>query len=301
MARRKRGRRIDGWLLVDKPEGVTSTQVVGRARWAFDAQKAGHAGTLDPLATGLLAVAFGEATKTVPYAQDGLKTYRFTVRWGELSATDDREGEIIERSAIRPDNAAIEAVLPDFVGTIMQRPPAFSAIKVGGARAYDLARDGAPPELAERPILIRQLRLIDRPDVDHAVLEMTCGKGGYVRSVARDLGAALGTVARVDELRRVASGGFAVDAALSFAALEALRDDPAGGDYLLPVQAGLSDLPRIAVDDSVAGQLRHGQGAAAPRCDAPVYWLSCRDQPVAIMASEGGLPVIRRIFSEPAE
>ncbi|MEO1611168.1 MAG: tRNA pseudouridine(55) synthase TruB, partial [Pseudomonadota bacterium] len=179
MARKRKGDKVDGWLIVDKPEGVTSTQVVGRARWAFNAQKAGHAGTLDPLATGLLAVAFGEATKTVPYAQDGLKTYHFTARWGEASATDDREGEIIATSDARPTPAAIEAALPRFTGEIMQTPPVFSAIKVDGARAYDMARKGEDVALQARPIWIEALRLLSIDDADHATFEMICGKGGY--------------------------------------------------------------------------------------------------------------------------
>ncbi|MFV0475312.1 MAG: tRNA pseudouridine(55) synthase TruB [Pikeienuella sp.] len=297
MARRKRGNPVDGWLIVDKPEGVTSTQAVGRARWACDAQKAGHAGTLDPLATGLLAVAFGEATKTVPYAQEGLKTYRFTARWGEATTTDDREGEICASASARPDRAAIEAILPRFTGDIMQRPPVFSAIKVEGARAYDLARKGEEVALAARPIHVERLALIDRPDPDHAEFEMVCGKGGYVRSMARDLGEALGTCAHVRALRRIASGGFTLTGAVGFEALEGLRGDPAAAARLLPVAAGLSGLPRVDLDAEAARRLAMGEAAAAPRLDAPVYWAAHDGAPVAVLGGEGGAVRIRRVFS----
>ena len=183
MGRRKKGRPVHGWLIVDKPEGVTSTQVVGRARWAFDAQKAGHSGTLDPFATGLLAVAFGEATKTVPYAQEGEKTYHFTVRWGQATTSDDREGEVCATSDLRPFAAEIEAALPSFRGEIMQTPPLFSAVKVDGERAYDIARRGDTAELKARPLTVHKLELLKIIDADHAVIEMVCGKGGYVRSI----------------------------------------------------------------------------------------------------------------------
>lgn len=317
MGRRKTGREIDGWLVVDKPAGVTSTQVVSRARWAFDARKAGHAGTLDPLADGLLAIAFGEATKTVPFAQDGLKTYRFTARWGEATATDDREGEVTARSDVRPSAAEIEAVLPRFRGVIMQAPPAYSAIKVEGERAYDLARRGEAPALAERPIRIEGLTLLSCDDDDHATFEMICGKGGYVRSMARDLGLALGTVAHVTALRRVASGAFTVDGATSHEALEALKTDPARDERLLPVAAGLAGLPVVDVGAEAAARLRHGDASAAPHApaDAPgsVYWARCGGAPVAVLETAagdastemsrdggGGARKIRRVFSAPA-
>ncbi|RMD92040.1 MAG: tRNA pseudouridine(55) synthase TruB, partial [Alphaproteobacteria bacterium] len=193
MARRRKGRDISGWLVVDKPAGLTSTAVVNKVRWALQAQKAGHAGTLDPLATGVLAVALGEATKTVPYVTDALKCYRFTVRWGEATNTDDAEGEVIARSDRRPTAEEIEAALPAFRGEIMQVPPQFSAVKIDGERAYALAREGQTPELAARPLWVESLELVEQPDEDHAVFEMVCGKGGYVRAIARDLGEALGT------------------------------------------------------------------------------------------------------------
>ena len=188
MGRRRRGRPIHGWFILDKPLGMTSTQAVGKVRHAFDAAKAGHAGTLDPLATGILPIALGEATKVVSAVQDGAKAYRFTIRWGEERDTDDAEGQMIRQSGNRPRAADITAALPQFVGEIEQVPPAFSAVKVDGARAYDLARGGEMPKLAARLIRIDELRLIDCPDPDHAILEMICGKGAYVRGLARDLG-----------------------------------------------------------------------------------------------------------------
>ena len=203
MARRKKGRALSGWLIVDKPLGITSSAVVNKAKWAFDAQKAGHAGTLDPEATGVLAIAFGEATKTVPYVTDSMKAYRFTVRLGQATNTDDGEGEVIRESDLRPSADEIRASLPEFSGDIMQVPPQYSAVKVDGERAYKRARDGEEMELAARPLFVESLELVEMPDADHAVFEMICGKGGYVRSIARDLGQALGCFGHVVQLRRV--------------------------------------------------------------------------------------------------
>ena len=297
MARRKKGRAVHGWIIVDKPVGVTSTQVVGRVRWAFDAQKAGHAGTLDPLATGLLAVALGEATKTVPYAQDGLKTYQFTARWGEATSTDDREGQVCETSERRPSKDEIEAVLPRFIGDIMQTPPIYSAIKVDGERAYDLARAGEEVALKARPLWMESLRLIDMPDADHARFEMVCGKGGYVRSLARDLGEALGCYAHVATLRRVASGGFDLSAALQWDAIEPLRANPERDVHILPVEAGLSDLPSFEVNEDAATRIYHGDARAAPALRAEAYWLSYQGQPLAVAERENdGPPRLQRVF-----
>lgn len=295
MARRKKGRPIDGWLVIDKPSGVGSTDVVSKARWALQAQKAGHAGTLDPLATGVLAVAFGEATKTVQYAMDGAKTYRFTVRWGEARDTDDAEGAVIGTSDARPDAAAIEALLPEFQGVVMQRPPLYSAIKVDGARAYDLAREGAAPELEARPIRIDALRLLRSPDADCAEFEMVCGKGGYVRSVARDLGERLGCLGHVTSLRRLSSGPFDVEDAISIENLDAMRDTPLSDLPLLPVATGLDDIPALAVDGGTAARIRQGQAApvigALAGCDlsyGDAVWASHEGEPVAIGVYKGG-------------
>lgn len=297
MARRKKGRAVHGWVVVDKPEGVTSTQVVGRVRWAFDAQKAGHAGTLDPLATGLLAVALGEATKTVPYAQDGLKTYQFTARWGQATTTDDREGDVCATSEKRPSGAEIEAVLPQFIGDIMQTPPIFSAIKVDGERAYDLARAGEDVALKARPLWMESLRLVDMPDADHARLEMVCGKGGYVRSLARDLGDALGCCAHVAALRRVASGGFDLSSSLKWDRIEPLRDDPQRDVHIQPVEAGLSELPSFEVNADAAARIFHGDSRAAPALSAEAYWLSHNGRPLAVAERDDGAPPrLQRVF-----
>ena len=208
MARMKKGRAVSGWLVVDKPAGITSTAIVNKVKWAFQAQKAGHAGTLDPAATGVLAITLGEATKTVPYITDALKCYHFRMTFGASTTTDDAEGDVLERSDLRPDDAAIEAALARFRGDIEQVPPQFSAVKVEGERAYDLAREGEAMILAARPLFVERLVIIDRPDVDHVDLEMVCGKGGYVRSIARDLGQALGCLGHVAWLRREWSGPF---------------------------------------------------------------------------------------------
>ncbi|MEM7270218.1 MAG: tRNA pseudouridine(55) synthase TruB [Pseudomonadota bacterium] len=296
MARRKRGRRVDGWLIVDKSAGVTSTQVVGRVRWAFEAQKAGHAGTLDPLATGLLAVALGEATKTIPYAQNGLKTYRFTANWGAETTTDDLEGEITRRCDNRPSEADIYACLPTLMGEIMQTPPIYSAIKVDGARAYDLARAGEEVALKARPIQIDQLALLSA-DRDRAEFEMVCGKGGYVRSMARDLGQALGCLGHVETLRRTRSGGFDLDQAIPFDQVEALKTDTDRDARLLPVAAGLAELPSIDIDAETAARLRHGDTAAAPDMDAPLYWASEGGHPVAIVDKSDGRTRLARVFA----
>src|SRR6516162_7976754 len=212
---------INGWINLDKPTGVSSTQAVGRLKFLFNAKKAGHAGTLDPLASGVLPVAFGEATKTVPIVQDGVKAYRFQVRWGQESATDDAEGEIVARSDRRPAPAEIEAPLPRFAGAILQTPPMFSAIRIDGARAYDLAREGESFEIQPRPINVYRLDLISA-ERDGAVMEAECGKGAYVRAIARDLGRALGCYGHVIELRRTRVGPFAADVAI---ALDRLPDD----------------------------------------------------------------------------
>jgi tRNA pseudouridine55 synthase len=257
--RRRKGLPIHGWINLDKPVGPTSTQAVGRVRRITGAARVGHAGTLDPLASGVLPIALGEATKTVPYIQDAKKIYRFTVRWGEATTTDDREGAVIARSADRPASGAIAAILPRFTGAIRQVPPAFSAIKVDGARAYDLARAGAPPELAERTIEIHRLELVAREDDDHGVFEVETGKGAYVRSLARDMGAALGCLGHVSALRRMAVGQFRAESAypLDF---DALPSDIAGlTAHVLPIETVLDDIPALALTADEAHRLRCGQ------------------------------------------
>jgi len=258
MGRRKKGSPIHGWVVLDKPEGVTSTQAVGRVRRVFDAQKAGHAGTLDPLATGVLAVALGEATKTVPYVMEGEKRYRFTARWGIATSTDDSEGAPAATSDIRPTEDQILAMLPRFTGEIRQIPPKFSAIKVEGARAYDLAREGEDFALEARTITIRQAGLAEMTDPDHAIFEIACSKGSYVRAWVRDIAEALGTVAHVTQLRRLKVGSFSVESAISLETLEALSHSPAALEHLRPLATALDDIPALAVSGPDSVRLRSG-------------------------------------------
>ncbi|GAA6175647.1 tRNA pseudouridine(55) synthase TruB [Sulfitobacter pacificus] len=258
MGRTRKGRDISGWLVVDKPAGPTSTAVVNKVRWALEAKKAGHAGTLDPDATGVLAIALGEATKTVPYITDALKAYEFTMRLGVSTNTDDAEGEVLNTSDLRPDDAAIKEALAAFIGDIEQVPPQFSAVKIDGERAYKRARDGEEMELAARPLFVESLLLTDRPDADHVTLEMVCGKGGYVRSIARDLGAALGCYGHVRELRRVWSGPFDASDGLTIDQIEEMARTPALDAHLLPLEQGLVDLPEVKATAEGAVKLRNG-------------------------------------------
>ena len=295
MARRKKGKPIHGWLVLDKPVGMTSTQAVGFVRRLYDARKAGHAGTLDPLATGVLPIALGEATKTVPYAVDGTKHYRFTARWGAATDTDDADGEFIAISETRPSRAAIEELLPRFTGNILQTPPAFSAIKVDGARAYDLARDGETVELEPRPVQIEKLTLIELPAADTAIFEARCGKGTYVRALARDMGTVLGCLGHLVALRRMRVGPFEEAHALAPAALEAAGRD--GGEEallrsLLPVEAALQDLGELSVGQNDAARVLRGQpvlvrGRDAPTGTGPTY-ATCKGHLIALGRIEKG-------------
>jgi tRNA pseudouridine55 synthase len=281
-------RDVTGWLVLDKPYDMTSTQAVGRVRWLFGARKAGHAGTLDPLATGILPIALGEATKSVPIVQSGIKRYRFTVRWGEATTTDDAEGAVVATSPHRPRETDIDAALPAFTGEIMQVPPAFSAIKVDGARAYDLARAGEAVDLAARPVVIGSLQLL-RHDIESSEFEMSCEKGTYVRALARDLARALGTCAHVVRLHRAAVGAFTDAEAVSMSALENAADRDA---LLLPVAAGLLGLPEIRLMPEQAASVRHGNGVLLTGAGAPVFvesaWASCAGEAVALGAVEAG-------------
>jgi tRNA pseudouridine55 synthase len=259
--RRKKGRPVSGWIILDKSYDFGSTEAVSKLKWLLQAQKAGHAGTLDPLATGVLPIAFGEATKTVPYVMDATKRYRFTAKWGEATATDDREGDVIALSAKRPSRAEIEAVLPQFTGAIEQVPPQFSAVKVGGERAYDLAREGETVALEARTIDIHQLSIVDIPDADHTVFEAVTGKGAYVRALVRDMARTLGTEGHVSELRRTAVGPFRAEDGVTIAALEAMENPEARDAALLPIDAALSGLPQAAVGGPEADKLKRGQPA----------------------------------------
>lgn len=274
MANRKRkGRDVTGWLCLDKAVGQTSTQAVSAVKRLFQAAKVGHAGTLDPLATGILPIALGDATKTVPFVQDGGKVYRFTVKWGIATDTDDSEGEEVATSDERPDRATIESVLPIFTGEIMQRPPAYSAIKLDGERAYDLARDGQDFELAERPVTVHRLELTEIPDADHAIFDAECGKGTYVRAIARDIGQRIGCFAHVVALRRTVVGPFDEMSAIKIDDLVAARGEDSAETldrFLLPLGIALGDLPEIALASGDAAQVRRGQSVFLKGRDAPV-------------------------------
>jgi len=314
---RKRIKRdVHGWLVLDKPVGMTSTHAVSVVKRVFQAKRAGHAGTLDPLASGLLPIALGEATKTVPFVMDGRKIYRFTVRWGEERDTDDAEGRVTATSVERPGAQAIRALLPRFTGQIAQVPPRFSAVKVDGERAYDLARDGEVVELEARPVEIHRLELLETPDGDHTVLAAECGKGTYVRALARDIGRALGCFGHVAALRRTAVGPFTEDIATALATLQAAlpaapqetappaaEAAPAALPPLLPVEAGLAALPALRVSSSDAGRLARGQAVLMRGRDAPVMagWVSVLAQGslIALAEVEQGELRPRRIFNLP--
>jgi tRNA pseudouridine55 synthase len=300
MARKKKGRAISGWLVVDKPAGVTSTAVVGKVRWALDAQKAGHAGTLDPAATGVLAVALGEATKTVPFVTDAMKGYRFNVRWGQATTTDDAEGDVIATSDARPSDEAIAAALGAFRGDIMQVPPQFSAVKVEGERAYDIAREGEAMDLAARPLCVELLELVARPDADHAEFEMVCGKGGYVRSIARDLGAALGCHGHVAWLRREWSGPFRAEGGITLDEIDALAKTPELEARLLPLHVALADLPELPLTPEGAVRLKNGnpgQVLSSRAAPGDTAWASFDGQPVAVGTYMGGMLHPSRVFN----
>ena len=290
MARKRRGQRVDGWLILDKPSGITSTAAVGAVRRLFDAAKAGHGGTLDPLATGLLPIALGEATKTVPFVMDGMKTYRFTLKFGEARATDDAEGEVIATSDKRPSDDEIRAALPGFRGRILQRPPIFSALKVAGERAYDLARAGEAVELAPREALIERFELLGRPDADHALFEVRSGKGAYMRSLARDLAEVVGSRGHVAALRRIAVGPFNESHGISLDSLKALGHIPAASRHLLPVATALDDIPALAVTDSEASRLRCGQ-TVGPIRRQDLERIGQFGSGAIFCARSGGLPV----------
>ena len=317
MSRRgkKKGRPVSGWLVFDKPHGMGSTEAVSKIKWLYGAEKAGHAGTLDPLASGMLPIALGEATKTVPYVQDGAKVYRFTVAWGQERSTDDLEGEVTRTSELRPSQEAIRALLPNYTGVIMQTPPQFSAIKVGGERAYDLARDGETVEIPAREVEIGRFDLIETPDESRTVFEIECGKGTYVRSLARDLGRDLGCFGHIADLRRTEVDPFTPDdlvtmamideaiASIGFPPDEEGEEPPSrrpGPDHwpaldalLVDTGAALDCLPQVAVSDDAAARIRLGNPVIVRGRDAPVEadeaCATARGRLVAIGALEAGM------------
>ena len=296
---KRKGRDISGWLVIDKPAGITSTAVVNKVRWAFGAKKAGHAGTLDPEATGVLAVALGEATKTIPYITDALKAYEFTVTLGAATNTDDAEGEIIKSSDQRPTDDEIKGALGGFLGEIMQVPPKFSAVKIDGQRAYKLARDDEEFEIAARPLWVEELLMVDRPDADHVVLEMTCGKGGYVRSIARDLGEALGCFGHVHHLRRIWSGPFTAEEGMSLEKLEELAKQPELDSYLRPLEQGLVDIAEVRCPPESLAKLRNGNPAVVIAHDVEYgeeCWASFDGEAVAVGVFKAGEIHPARVF-----
>ncbi len=303
MSRREKGNAINGWLILDKPRGMTSNQALGAVKRLLSPRKAGHAGTLDPLATGVLPIALGDATKTVPYAVDGLKAYRFVVRWGIATDTDDAEGRAIATSEARPSRAGIAALIPRFTGEIMQTPPRFSAIKVAGERAYDLARGGEEVELAARPVVVRSLELVETPDADTAIFEALCGKGTYVRAIARDMGAALGCFGHVTALRRTRVGPFGEAEAITLADLAARAEageDVTGPAFVRPVEMALDGIPELLVSPSDAADLALGRAVLIRGRDAPVLsgamYAMCKGRLVALGEVEKGALHPTRVF-----
>jgi tRNA pseudouridine55 synthase len=292
-------RAISGWVVLDKPYDMTSTQAVGKVRWLFGAAKAGHAGTLDPLASGILPIALGEATKAVPQVQDGTKVYRFAIKWGSATTTDDAEGNVVATSEVRPERAALEAVLPQFTGTIMQRPPIYSALKIDGERAYDLARAGETVVLQPREIDVDGIVLVEHGS-ERSVLEVTCGKGTYVRALARDIAEALGTRGHVSMLHRAAVGPFNDDDALTIEQLEALSLEERDA-LLKPVWAGFTDLPEIRLDAQQATAVRHGNAVLLTGAGSPVSldecWVSFKGEVLATGWVEFGQFKCRRVFN----
>ena len=265
MSRRRRGQPVHGWVILDKPGDVTSTQAVGAVRRIFDAAKAGHAGTLDPIATGVLPIALGEATKTVPYVMDASKDYHFTLRWGEARDTDDRDGAVTGEDAHRPTRAVVEAALPRFRGAIRQMPPKYSALKIAGRRAYDLARQNAEVPLVPREVEVHDFAVDAELDQDHPRFKVTSGKGTYMRALARDLAVAVGTLGHVAELRRLRVGPFSLDRAISLDSLKALAHSPAAFEHLQPVETALDGIPALALPGGEAVRLRHGQSVSVFR------------------------------------
>ncbi|MBI3436617.1 MAG: tRNA pseudouridine(55) synthase TruB [Proteobacteria bacterium] len=304
--RRREKRDVHGWVVLDKPIGMTSTHAVSVVRRLFLARRAGHAGTLDPLASGCLPLALGEATKTVPFVMDGRKTYRFTVRWGEERDTDDAEGAVVAASVERPDAAAIGALLARFTGTIAQTPPRYSAVKIAGERAYDLAREGETVTLSPRPVNIYRLELVATPGPDTAIFDAECGKGTYVRALARDIGRLLQCFGHVAALRRTRVGPFAETDMISLEQLESLCHRAAAGEASLagalkPVETALDDIPALAVSRADAARLHRGQAVLMRGRDAPVLqgmvYVMAAGKLVAIAEIERGEIVPKRVFN----
>ena len=299
MSRKQKARAISGWLIIGKPKGLTSTAVVNKVKWALNARKAGHAGTLDPNATGVLAIALGEATKTVPYVTNALKCYQFTVRFGMSTNTDDEEGQVIRKSYLRPNDEQILKALKKFTGHIEQYPPIFSAVKIGGERAYALARKKEVFNLSPRPLYVENLFMVERLDRDHVKLEMVCGKGGYVRSIARDLGETLHCYGHVKRLHRTWCGPFDYKHCIDLATVENLAHSPELEKYIFPIEKGLAGLPEITCTIESVPKLRNGNPApviAKEIVDDSSCWVSFENEPIAIGEYRAGYLHPSRVF-----
>ncbi|MCH8861893.1 MAG: tRNA pseudouridine(55) synthase TruB [Proteobacteria bacterium] len=301
MGRRRRGKKIDGWIVLDKPLGLSSTAALGAVKRLLHPQKAGHGGTLDPLATGVLPIALGEATKTMPFIVDSTKEYEFQVCWGEERNTDDREGEVTHTSDHRPDARQIDAALGGFIGEIEQIPPAFSAIKVDGTRAYDLARAGKPPEMRARTVRVERLeRLVGgekHSDAEHTSFHLVCGKGTYVRALARDLARVLGTRGHVSALRRTRVGPFQISHAISLELLNDLSHSARAEESILPVMTALADIPALAVTENEADRIRHGQAVNLPTARSGTICLTHGGMPLAVAEASEGIVRPLRVFN----
>ena len=299
MTKRHKSRDISGWLIIDKPKGLTSNDVVNKVRWALDARKAGHAGTLDPNATGVLAIALVEATKTVSYVTNALKCYQFTVRLGVATSTDDDEGEVISENPVRPTDEQIHKALKKFTGNIEQYPPKFSAVKIDGKRAYALARRGQSFALSARPLHVQSLLMLERPDPDHVELEIICGKGGYVRSIARDLGTILHCFGHVRRIRRTWSGPFDCKNSIDFKIIEQLARTPKLEKYIRPIENGLISLPKLTCPFESVQKLRNGNAAPVIANEVShglACWVSHEGQPIAIGEYRAGYLHPNRVF-----
>ena len=285
MLSKRKSNNINGWIIIDKPAGITSTGVVSKIKRAFNAKKVGHAGTLDPDATGVLPIALGEATKTIPHIMDEIKSYHFCIKFGEATDTDDATGEIIYKSNKRPDDDKISALLPKYTGLIEQKPPNYSAIKVNGVRAYNLARSGKQLKLRARSLFVKELKFLERVDEDHALLQLTCGKGGYVRSIARDLGKELKCFAHVKWLKRIWSGPFELENSISLQKLDEKRELSYLKQLLQPIEVGLQNLPLVTCKTKDVDHIANGRSIIVSPTEIEAdktCWIECNGKALAL-------------------
>ena len=300
MVSKRKGKKINGWIIVDKPAGITSTGVVNKIKWAFNAKKVGHSGTLDPDATGVLPIALGEATKTIPYIMDELKSYQFCVKFGEATDTDDATGKIIQTSSKRPLDDQISAMLSKYTGLIKQTPPNFSAIKINGNRAYDLARKGLELKLNPRPLFVKDLKFLERSDDEHALFQLTCGKGGYVRSIARDLGNDLNCYGHVKWLKRVWTGPFKIESCITIDKIQELYKSPKLLQILQPLELGLQNLPFVSCSAKELGDIANGRAVKVNSNDIEPEekcWIQCEGKALALGYLKESMFYPSRVFN----